>query len=157
MSSNSCYESIKYNIIELIYKECCNKISRNIFSLILPNIRPQPSLICSSVCREMNVRDTKWTVSKKNLQEMESALAGVRPRPPYTDMARWLASTQGDIQEALARIKENSSWRQRKMVDSFLHWKPPHVLSKYFPGGLSGFDSEDHYCIILQRYLIFIL
>ena len=53
--------------------------------------------------------------------------------------------SQGDTAAALARITDNSAWRDSQMVDSALHWKPPHVLTKYFPGGLSGFDSEDHY------------
>ena len=53
--------------------------------------------------------------------------------------------TQGDTAAALSRITENSAWRDSQMVESALHWKPPHVLIKYFPGGLSGFDSEDHY------------
>ena len=93
----------------------------------------------------MDVKDSRSTVRKKKVQELERILTGVRPRPTYTDMVRWLGATQGDTQAALVRIRENSAWRQSQMVDSFLHWKPPHVLSQYFPGGLSGFDSEDRF------------
>ena len=65
--------------------------------------------------------------------------------------------SQGDTAAALTRITNNSAWRYSQMVDSALHWKPPHVLTKYFPGGLSGFDSEDHYSATLEDQIIMII
>ena len=92
----------------------------------------------------------KSAVSKKKLEELERGLARQRLRLSSTETARWLAATEGDVEEAVARIKRSSEWRQRGKVESFLHWEPPQVLTMYFPGGLTGFDSEESF-IILQR------
>ena len=104
----------------------------------------------STVCVAMSAGVQKSAVSKKKLEEMERGLARQRLRLSSTETARWLAATEGDVEEAVARIKRSSEWRQRGNVDSFLHWEPPQVLTMYFPGGLTGFDSEESF-IILQR------
>ena len=95
--------------------------------------------------------DQTSTVSKKKLEELERDLAAVRLRLSSTEMARWLAATEGDVEGAVARIKRNSDWRQKEKVESFLDWSPPHVLTMYFPGGLSGFDSEDPSLFIILQ------
>ena len=87
---------------------------------------------------------------REKLQELEAGLdlSGGRPRPSYSEMARWLEAAGGDTDRALANIRANSDWRQTGRLDTFLHWKPPEVLSLYVPGGLSGFDIEDHFIVI---------
>ena len=131
------------NNITKLNEECRNWIL-NIFSLLLLIYKLQFSLQGSTVCVAMSAGD------QKKLEELERELAGQRLRLSSTEMARWLAATEGDVEEAVARIKGSSEWRQRGKVDGFLHWEPPQVLTMYFPGGLTGFDSEESF-IILQR------
>ena len=42
----------------------------------------------------MAVRERKSSVRQKARQELEVGLAGVRHRPPYTELGRWLAATE---------------------------------------------------------------
>lgn len=39
---------------------------------------------------------------------------------------------------------QNQEWRRKWRMDQVLlqEYKPPEVLAKYFPGGLSGYDKE---------------
>ena len=39
--------------------------------------------------------------------------------------------------------RKSDSWRKHNKVDQLINWKPPPVVSEYYPGGLAGYDDEN--------------
>ena len=39
--------------------------------------------------------------------------------------------------------RKSDSWRKHNKVDQLINWKPPPVVSEYYPGCLAGYDDEN--------------
>ena len=47
--------------------------------------------------KAMGAKERKSSVNKKKREELELGLAGLRPRPTYTELGRWLTATEGSL------------------------------------------------------------
>lgn len=66
-------------------------------------------------------------------------------QPHHDDyfLIRWMKARAFDLNKAEDMLRANLSWRQKYKIDTILEdYKPPEVLTKYFPGGLAGCDKE---------------
>jgi len=58
------------------------------------------------------------------------------------ELERWLVASQDRLGEAETMYRAANTWRRQKGVDRLLRWKPPTVLSQFYPGGFAGFDRD---------------
>ena len=64
------------------------------------------------------------------------------PCPATPELERWLVASQGRLGEAETLYRAAHTWRRQKGVERLLRWKPPAVLSHFYPGGFAGFDRD---------------
>lgn len=71
--------------------------------------------------------------------------------PKYSTLLRFLRARDFNVEKACFQVLEHIQWREQTSSDKILQeYKPPSVITKYFPGGWHRHDREGRPIYVLR-------